>query len=128
MVAPLPPLFLYLILNVRIGRPVKVSIAPTCASLPPDATIRHNAGCFCGQGMLMDIFGVSVSVLLLAALACFIGAYVQTAIGFGMAVVAAPILFYLDPILVRVMGRAILVSRTRTPSIIVTAINRANDC
>ncbi len=96
----MPPLFLYLLLNVRIGRSVKVSIAPTCASLPPDATIRHNAGCFCGQGMLMDIFGVSVSVLLLAALACFIGAYVQTAIGFGMAVVAAPILFYLDPILV----------------------------
>ncbi len=28
------------------------------------------------------------------------GAYVQTAIGFGMAIVAAPILFYLDPALV----------------------------
>ena len=39
-------------------------------------------------------------VLLLAALACFVGAYVQTAIGFGMAIVAAPILFYLDPTLV----------------------------
>ncbi|WP_019935380.1 sulfite exporter TauE/SafE family protein [Oceanimonas smirnovii] len=38
--------------------------------------------------------------LILAALACFTGAYVQTAIGFGMAVVAAPILFYLDPVLV----------------------------
>lgn len=48
----------------------------------------------------MDILGVSVTVLLLAALACFMGAYVQTAIGFGMAIVAAPILFYLDPILV----------------------------
>ena len=39
-------------------------------------------------------------MLLLAALACFIGAYVQTAIGFGMAIVAAPILFYLDSTLV----------------------------
>lgn len=39
-------------------------------------------------------------LLLFAALACFTGAYVQTAIGFGMAIIAAPILFYLDPALV----------------------------
>ncbi len=39
-------------------------------------------------------------LLLLAALACFVGAYVQTAIGFGMAIIAAPILFYLSPALV----------------------------
>ncbi|WP_107852873.1 sulfite exporter TauE/SafE family protein [Oceanimonas marisflavi] len=43
---------------------------------------------------------VDTLTLVLAALACFSGAYVQTAIGFGMAVVAAPILFYLDPELV----------------------------
>ncbi|WMC12086.1 sulfite exporter TauE/SafE family protein [Oceanimonas pelagia] len=43
---------------------------------------------------------VDTFTLVLAALACFTGAYVQTAIGFGMAVVAAPILFYLDPALV----------------------------
>lgn len=43
---------------------------------------------------------VDTLTLVLAALACFTGAYVQTAIGFGMAVVAAPILFYLDPALV----------------------------
>ncbi|WP_417617023.1 TSUP family transporter [Oceanisphaera sp.] len=47
----------------------------------------------------MDNFELNVMVLL-AALACFIGAYVQTAIGFGMAIVAAPILFYLNPALV----------------------------
>ncbi|WP_116472961.1 sulfite exporter TauE/SafE family protein [Zobellella maritima] len=40
------------------------------------------------------------TTLALAGLACLTGAYVQTAIGFGMAIIAAPILFYLDPDLV----------------------------
>lgn len=47
-----------------------------------------------------DMMEFDPLLLLFAALACFTGAYVQTAIGFGMAIIAAPILFYLDPALV----------------------------
>jgi uncharacterized protein len=49
---------------------------------------------------MLDIIELDPQVLLLAALACFTGAYVQTAIGFGMAIIAAPLMFYLDPALV----------------------------
>ncbi|PSJ48218.1 sulfite exporter TauE/SafE family protein [Zobellella endophytica] len=48
----------------------------------------------------MQTVTLDPSILILAALACFTGAYVQTAIGFGMAVIAAPLMFYLDPALV----------------------------
>ena len=40
---------------------------------------------------------MSVEITLLASLIIFVGAFVQTSIGFGMAIVSAPLLFYLDP-------------------------------
>lgn len=39
---------------------------------------------------------------LLAAIVVFFGAFVQTSIGFGLAIVSAPLLFYIDPKLVPV--------------------------
>ena len=38
--------------------------------------------------------------ILVATVVIFIGSYVQTALGFGLAIVAAPILFFLDPLYV----------------------------
>ena len=38
--------------------------------------------------------------VIIATLIIFIGAYIQTALGFGLAIVAAPILFLLDPLYV----------------------------
>ena len=35
--------------------------------------------------------------VIIATLIIFLGAYIQTALGFGLAIVAAPILFLLDP-------------------------------
>lgn len=35
--------------------------------------------------------------LLIASLVVFVGAFVQTAIGFGLAVIAAPVLYFIDP-------------------------------
>ncbi|WP_108651008.1 sulfite exporter TauE/SafE family protein [Dongshaea marina] len=39
-------------------------------------------------------------LLLIASLITLLGAFIQSAIGFGMAIVAAPVLFYLDPQLI----------------------------
>ena len=38
--------------------------------------------------------------ILIATVVIFVGAYIQTALGFGLAIVAAPILFLLDPLYV----------------------------
>ena len=38
--------------------------------------------------------------ILVATVVIFVGAYIQTALGFGLAIVAAPILFFLDPLYV----------------------------
>ncbi|MDX1492124.1 MAG: sulfite exporter TauE/SafE family protein [Pseudohongiellaceae bacterium] len=38
--------------------------------------------------------------ILIACLVMFVGAFVQTAIGFGLAIVAAPILYFIDPLYV----------------------------
>ena len=38
--------------------------------------------------------------VIIAALIILLGAYIQTALGFGLAIVAAPILFLLDPLYV----------------------------
>ena len=38
--------------------------------------------------------------VIIATLIIFLGAYIQTALGFGLAIVAAPILFLLDPLYV----------------------------
>ena len=38
--------------------------------------------------------------ILVATVIIFVGAYIQTALGFGLAIVAAPILFFLDPLYV----------------------------
>ena len=38
--------------------------------------------------------------ILVATVVIFVGSYVQTALGFGLAIVAAPILFFLDPLYV----------------------------
>ena len=38
--------------------------------------------------------------IIVATVVIFVGSYVQTALGFGLAIVAAPILFFLDPLYV----------------------------
>jgi len=43
---------------------------------------------------------VSPTDLVIAALVIFLGSYVQSSIGFGLAIIAAPLLFFVDPLLV----------------------------
>lgn len=43
---------------------------------------------------------LSIEIIPLAFLAVFVGAFVQTSIGFGLAIVSSPLLFYLDPLFV----------------------------
>lgn len=43
---------------------------------------------------------MSATDLVIAALVIFLGSYVQSSIGFGLAIIAAPLLFFVDPLLV----------------------------
>ena len=38
--------------------------------------------------------------IVIAVLVIFIGSYVQSSIGFGLAIIAAPVLFFIDPLYV----------------------------
>jgi len=83
---------------------------------------------------------MSILEAALAALAIFIGAFVQTSIGFGLAIVSAPFLFYLNPayvpvpITIATLTNVMFVSHTRKPLGCLVTVNcidksaRYSDC